>query len=343
MKEGARSQKPQASRFSFLLASGYWLLASLLLLGGCNKSTDKHVVLYTSIDEPIARPIVNDFEKQTGIKVTLVTDTEATKSIGLAEKLRAEKAHPQADVWWSNEPFLTINLADEGVLAPYESKSAADVPKQFVDPDHRWAAVGMRLRVIVNSSAQAKTWKNLEDLTDPALKGKIGIARPTAGTTGGHVAALYELWGETKADEFFRALRANDVKLLGGNSVVAEEVGKGTLWAGITDNDDAAATIREGGKLVKQLPDQETFGTLAIPTTVGFVTGASNETEAKQLIDFLLSKEVEQKLIADDFAAGSVRSDASQAVKTMTLDYRAVAKRMPDAIRRATAIMEGRE
>jgi ABC-type Fe3+ transport system substrate-binding protein len=233
------------------------------------------------------------------------------------------------------------------VLAPYESKGAADVPKQFVDPDHKWAAVGMRLRVIVNSSANSsghtKAWKNLEDLTDPALKGKIGIARPAAGTTGGHVAALYELWGVEKADEFFRALRANDVKLLGGNSVVAEEVGKGTLWAGTTDNDDAAATIREGGKLVKQLPDQETFGTLAIPTTVGLVAGTSREAEAKQLIDFLLSKEVEQKLIADDFAAASVRSDGSQAVKTMKLDYRAVAKRMPDAIRRAMAIMEGRE
>ena len=71
-----------------------------------------------------------------------MTDTEATKSVGLAERLRAEKDNPQADVCWGNEPFHTINLAEEGVLAPYESPSAKDVPAQYKDPQHRWAATG---------------------------------------------------------------------------------------------------------------------------------------------------------------------------------------------------------
>ncbi len=81
------------------------------------------------VDEPIARPIIQEFEKQSGIQVVLVTDAEATKSVGLAERLRAEKGNPQADVFWGNEPFHTINLAEEGLLAPYESHSAKDVPE----------------------------------------------------------------------------------------------------------------------------------------------------------------------------------------------------------------------
>jgi iron(III) transport system substrate-binding protein len=320
-----------------------WIGGLILFSLSCHRSSSREVILYTSVDQPVAQPIVAEFEKQTGLHVRLLTDTEATKSIGLAERLRAERDHPQADVWWGNEIFLTINLADDGVLAAYNSPSAADIPPQFKDPDHRFASSGMRLRVIVNAANQSERWSNLQELTDPALKGRVGISRPTAGTTGGHVAALYAMWGDAKASDYFRALRNNDVKLLGGNSVVAEEVGNGMLLAGLTDNDDAAATQREGGSLVVELPDQQTFGTLAVPCTVALVNGAPHPAAAKQLIDFLLSRQVEQQLIDAKFAAYSVRQGAAPSVKLMDIDYRAAARLMPDAIRKATAIMEGRE
>src|SRR5947207_981628 len=96
----------------------------LTFICGCDKSKTDEVVLYTSVDEPIAAPIIAAFEKRSGVHVRLVTDTEASKSVGLAERLRAEKANPQADVWWSNELFLTINLADEGLFEPLTSVAA---------------------------------------------------------------------------------------------------------------------------------------------------------------------------------------------------------------------------
>jgi iron(III) transport system substrate-binding protein len=322
----------------------------LLCICGCDRKPAREVVLYTSIDQPIAAPIVRDFEKQTGIHVTLVTDTEATKSVGLAERLRAEKANPQADVWWSNEIFHTINLADEGVLTAYASPAAADIPSQHKDPDHRWAGNALRVRVIaMNTFADRSKARgpilSVMDLIRPAadLRGRVVMARPAAGTTGGHVAALYALWGDDKADSFFHALHANGVKLVGGNSVVAELVGHGQAEAGLTDNDDVSAALAERGELTAVLPDQDSFGTLVIPTTVGLMTGAKRPDEAKQLIDYLLSKQVEQKLIDVKFAYGSVREGVGPSVKAMDVDYRAVAKKMPDAVRRATAILEGRE
>src|SRR3954447_3900338 len=91
-------------------------LLCLLLYGGCRKSTQPtpEVVLYTSVDEPFVRPLIDQFKQETGIEVRLVTDAEASKTAGLAEKLLAEKDHPLADVYWGNEPFHTINLADAG-------------------------------------------------------------------------------------------------------------------------------------------------------------------------------------------------------------------------------------
>jgi iron(III) transport system substrate-binding protein len=301
------------------------------------------VVLYTSIDQPIAAPIVREFQEQTGIEVTLVADTEATKSVGLAERLRAEKANPKADVWWGNEPFHTINLAEEGLLDAYESPEAKDVPAQLKDDKHRWAGCGVRVRLVAVSARSKSAPRGLEDLTDPALRSKVTMARPTAGTTGGHVAAVYVLWGDERADAFFRKLKANDVRLVGGNSVVAEMVGRGRFLVGLTDNDDVTAASAEGGELSAVLPDQQGMGTLLVPTTVGLVSGAKHPDEAKRLIDFLLSKQTEQKLIDAKFAFAGVRNGVGPSVKAMDVNYRAVAKKLPDAVRRATAILEGRE
>src|SRR3954470_20187481 len=121
-------------RFASIAAA--LVLAGVLLPAGSGKSgaDQSHVVLYTSVDQPVAEPIVREFERRTGIKVDLQTDTEATKSSGLAARLQAERGNPQADVWWGNEVFHTINLAENGVLAAYESPSTADIPAKYKDP-----------------------------------------------------------------------------------------------------------------------------------------------------------------------------------------------------------------
>jgi iron(III) transport system substrate-binding protein len=305
----------------------------------CEKSISREIVLYTSVDEPIARPIIAEFEKQTGIRVLLVTDAEAMKTVGLAERLRAEKDRPQCNVWWGNEIFHTINLAEEGIFTPYQSSVSNDIPEMFRDAQHRWAGSGIRVRAIVGSPSAPRVPQGLVEMTDPAFKDHLAMARPTAGTTGSHVAAIYAMWGNEKADQFFHDLHANGMKLLGGNSVVAEQTAQGTIWAGLTDNDDVSAAQKLGSvNLI--LPDQDTIGTLVIPCTVAMVKPS---VDAERLIDYLLSRQVEQKLIDASFAYASVRDTAAGGtVKAMEIDFPAVAKIMPVAVRRATDILEGR-
>ena len=306
------------------------------------------VVLYTSVDEPYARPIVSTFTERTGITVILRTDAERNKSVGLATRLEAERENPKADVWWGNEVFHTINLAQAGVLEPYASPAGSDVPALFKDPDGRWTGSGLRARVVARTTAgegasAVKDVDSLRDLLDPTLKGRVAMAHPSAGTTTGHVAALYVLWGRDEARKFLRDLRANDVKLLGGNSVVAEKVADGTVWAGLTDNDDVESATKQGGRLEAVLPDQSGEGTLTIPTTVALVKGSPHPDAAKKLIDYLLSAEVEQKLIDVGFARYSVRAaEGESSMKPMNVDYREVAKVLKQAAQEATDILEGR-
>ena len=87
-------------------------------------------------------------------------------------------------------------------------------------------------------------------------------------------------------------------------------------------------------------------GTLTIPCTVGLVAGAKHPEPAKKLIDYLLSAEVERKLIDAKFGRYSVRAGAGaggDAVKTMKVDYAAVARGLPKSVERALNILDGRE
>jgi iron(III) transport system substrate-binding protein len=99
-----------------------------LLWSACSKQPEKdhrEVVVYTSLDKVFSQPILETFEKETGIKVLPVYDSEATKTTGLVNRLVAEKANPRADVFWNSETGRSIVLKQKGVLASYKSPSAA--------------------------------------------------------------------------------------------------------------------------------------------------------------------------------------------------------------------------
>src|SRR5258705_172642 len=75
------------------------------------------------------------FEEQSGISARAVYDTEETKSTGVVNRLIAEAGNPQADVFWSGDPVRPFFLTKRGIVEPYVSPNAADVPGQFKAPD----------------------------------------------------------------------------------------------------------------------------------------------------------------------------------------------------------------
>jgi iron(III) transport system substrate-binding protein len=301
----------------------------------------QEVRLYTSIDEPVAAKVIRVFEKNTGIHVVMTTDTESTKTTGMVERLRAEKANPRCDVWWNNEIFHTIRLANEGLLQPYASPVAKDIPAKFVDAQHRWTAAGVRIRVIMVNNKTAEKISGIQDMLDPALKNKIALAKPSFGTAGGQVAAWYLALGEEKYLQYLRGLKANGVKLLGGNSVVADYVQDAQMLAGFTDNDDAMGAIEHGSNIRMVIPDQQegAIGTLAAPCTVAMVAGSRNPDAAHKLIDFLISAEAEKMVLDEKYAYASVRAMPAS-LKLMDATFADVAAAMLKAVNLAVRELE---
>ena len=135
-----------------------------LLLAACGREPD--LVVYCALDQVFSEELIADFERESGLEVEALFDLEHQKTVGLVGQLIAERAHPRCDVFWNNEIVQTVRLAEMGMLAPYDSPSAADIPEQFRDSQRRWTGFAARARILIANT----------DRVDPAELTKIGRA-----------------------------------------------------------------------------------------------------------------------------------------------------------------------
>lgn len=284
-----------------------------VVLAGCSSGRDE-IVVYVSADETVARPILAKFTETTGIRVRPKFDTEATKTSGLAAVLRAERDHPRADAFWSSEVFMTVQLAEEGVLAPHRSADAEAWPASFRGDDFRWFGFAARARVIAFAPSRVAEHERptaWADLSRDWWKGRLAMADPRFGTTRGHMGALRTWWDGRLMPGYFNAfaegLGATGIRLLTtGNSGVVEAIVAGEADAGMTDTDDVWAAQARGAELAFVYPrfDKDDSvrggGTLLIPNTVGVVAGAPHPQLAARFVDFMLSPLVERMLLESD-------------------------------------------
>ncbi|MHC5109729.1 MAG: extracellular solute-binding protein [Planctomycetota bacterium] len=258
------------------------------------------VTVYCSIDEPFGRMVLDEFKRETGIDVRVEFDTEAGKSTGLFNKIMSESrsGRPRADVFWSSELFNTIILARNDMLLPYDSPSAADIPARYRDDKSRWTALAVRGRVLAYDPASANPEGNVswESIGQSRLAQYTVMANPLFGTTRGHVAAMFALWGNKRAKVFLKGFRDNGGKIVDGNSMAVREVIAGRRPFAMTDTDDVWVAREQGHQVDLVYPDMGDGGTLLVPCSVALIKGRPANANARKLVDFLVSARVEEML-----------------------------------------------
>ena len=279
-------------------------------MGGAKVFLDgsKAVIVYTSQDQVYAEPILQEFERRSGIKVRAVYDSEAVKTVGLVNRLIAEKNHPQCDVFWNNEELRTRQL------------DAMDVLRET----NAWTAFGFRERVmVVNTKHFVGDVQppGFLELTNQTWRGRVALAYPLFGTTGTHFLVLRQRWGEKAWLDWCRALQANKPLLVDGNSVVVKMVGRGEAWVGLTDSDDVMAGAHDGLPVARVPIDLVREG-LQIPNTVAILRGAPHPAAAQQLSDYLHGDGVYQYL----FNAGALQGRAVALESGASINWNALLK-----------------
>lgn len=303
----------------------------------------KPVVVYTSLDRHLSEPILAAWEDRTGVRLRAVYDVEASKTVGLANRIIAERERPRADVFWNSEVIHTIRLQREGLLAVLPDRLLRlRAPGQRSKQGY-WIGFAGRLRVLIVNHDLAKTTPSrLDDFTDPRWRRLAAFANPEFGTTGAHFSALFLLWGKDRFQAWVRAMKRNEVLMLPGNAQVRDYVARGGLAFGLTDSDDANAAIESGKSVRMVLPDQGAGrqGTLLIPNTLSILAGAPNPDAAAEFLEYLLSAAVEDRLAAAPGAQIPLGSTAAHppnlpsldTITLMSVDFEAVADAYADML-----------
>src|SRR5712691_7038132 len=100
------------------------------------------VVVYCSADKAFAELVFQAYEAKTGVKILPLYDTEETKTAGLTARLVAEKARPNADVFWSSDTSRAVALVGQGLAAAYVPPTAATIPDRYKSANGMWTGFG---------------------------------------------------------------------------------------------------------------------------------------------------------------------------------------------------------
>ncbi len=278
------------------------LKAALLLLAGCMagaaaaRAADP-INVYTIWPENYARPMFQEFEKQTGIKVNFLRFSSGE---ALARVI-AEKNNPRIDVLFGGPVETFAAGIKEGIFAPYKSPSFDKLPARFKQADGLWMAIADDPLVFMTNGAFLKANKlqppaSWDDLLNPAYKNGLQMADArTSGTAVTRIFSVLEVNGrdEDKAFAYLKKLRQNVqvyTKSGGGGTL---PVGLGQAAGGIFFIVDALETKAKGYDVVISFP-KEGIGTSA--EAIALIKGAKNPEAGKKLIDFATGAAMQSKL-----------------------------------------------
>ena len=265
------------------------LLTALVWLPGVAPAADT-LNAYSIWPENWARPMLQEFEQATGIKVNFVRFSSGE---ALARVI-AEKGNPRVDVLFGGPVETFAAGIKEGIFEPYKPPSFSSLPARFKQAEGYWVAIADDPLVFMTNAkflkeGNLKPPASWEDLLNPAYKAMLQMADArTSGTAVTRIFSIIEVNGrnEDKAFAYMKKLRRNVqvyTKSGGGGTL---PVGLGQAGAGIFFIVDALDTKAKGYDVVVSFP-KEGIGTSA--EAIALLKGAKNPELGKKLIDWASS------------------------------------------------------
>ncbi len=278
--------------FGVFLLIGW--VASALTLPGLAGAADT-VNAYSIWPENWARPMFQEFEKATGIKVNFVRFSSGE---ALARVI-AEKSNPRVDVLFGGPVETHAAGIKEGIFEPYKPPAFNVLPARFKEASGQWVAIADDPLCFLSNAKFLKEHNlkppaSWEDLLGPAYKNMLQMADArTSGTAVTRIFSILEVNGrdEDKAFAYMKKLRPN-VQLYtksGGGGTLP--VGMGQAGAGIFFIVDALDTQQKGYDVSISFP-KEGIGTSA--EAIALIKGAKNPALGTKLIDWAASPAMQQ-------------------------------------------------
>ena len=273
------------------------------------------VMLYSSMQEAQLQAIEQAFEAKYptvdmeyyyagGGKLVTKMTTEAQDGGQIA-----------SDLVWLGDPSDYEAFKANGWLEPYVSPETDHISEAYIDPDGYYTAgrlvtMGIAWFIGVDEEDAPKTWN---DLLDPKWYNQIIMTDPSqASTTKYWMAAMMQ--SPKYGPDYFQKLKDNGVELESGKTATHNRVADASYQVGICLDYVSANLIAEGSPMMFHYTTEDV---ITMTSPVALIKGCANEENGKLLMDFILSKEGQEVLVANNLV--SVRDDVEMQVDTSAI------------------------
>ena len=278
--------------------------AGLVAAPAASAASSTTITLVTHDSFAVSKPVLAAFTKQTGITVKILQAGDAGAALN---QVILTKSNPIGDVFFGVDNTLLSRALDQGVFTKYAPAALSTVPDEYqLDPSHRLTPIDHG-DVCINYDKQwfAKEKlavpKSLDDLTEPAYKGRLVVENPATSSPGlAFQLATIARYGENGWRAYWSKLRANDVKVDDGwesayDGDFSQGANHGTFPLVVSYASSPPAAVYYS----KPQPKTSPIGTMLDSCFrqvefAGVLRGTDHPKQAKALVDFMLSAKFQE-------------------------------------------------
>lgn len=293
-----------------------WLGLSVLLVSGCSNESSEEVNLYSARIESLIRPLLDEFTKETGIKVNLVTGNADE----LLQRLQNEGRNTPADILLTTDAGRLHRAMEADLVQPVQSDILFErIPSSYRHPEGYWFGLSLRARPImyVKDRVDPAELSTYEALVEPRWKHKICVRSSSNIYNQSMVASMIVANGEEATEEWAKGLVANFARSPQGgdrDQISAAAAGQCDIVIANTYYLAGMLTSKDGKereaaeKLAIFWPNQDDRGVHINISGAAVIKDAKHPENAIKLIEFLTS-DMAQRWYAKTNGEYPVRAD----------------------------------
>lgn len=280
----------------------YRLLAAAALIAApmtiATAVSAAEVNVYSYRQAVLVQPLFDAFTKETGVKVNVVFAKK-----GLIKRLQAEGRNSPADLVFTVDIGRLAAVVNAGLAQPVKTAALEKaVPAAYRDAEGLWYGLTLRARLLYTSKDRVKKGAitSYEELADPKWRGKVCTRKGDHAYNIAMLAAVIGHYGEAKATEWLRGVKANLARKPQGNDrAQVKAIMEGVCDVAVGNHYYMALMLKNDKQKPWAASANLVFPTLAGKGTHMNVSGvmmtkhAPNRANAVKLMEFLTSKKAQ--------------------------------------------------
>ena len=278
------------------------------------------ITVYNAQHEELTQAWVDEFTKETGVKVTLRSGEDPE----MANQIIQEGAASPADVFLTENSPAMAQVENAGLFADVDKPTLDQVPSEYRPSTGKWTGIAARSTVLVYNKtklSEDKLPKSMLDLAKPEWKDKWAAA-PSGADFQAIVSALLELKGQAATEEWLKGMKDNS-KAYNGNSAAMKAVNDGAVDSALIFHyyyfGDQAKTGENSKNIGQYYFKNQDPGAFTSVSGGGVLKSSKNAAAAQAFLKFVTGKKGQEVLQTGTSFEYAIASGAASNEKLVPL------------------------